>query len=246
MPESLDLATVRMGHAGQFDNTARLRDINSMEKCWQRLQAKVNPELYPLLRESPRGNPARHRLEVDGQTYTASVSSIEFAAMVSSLLPYLSGSVNEIGGGYGGLAAASLRTSPAITEWTIVDIPDTARVSRWYLEDPRARVVDMADVEQMAPADLVVQTRGFMEMSAPELAFYFDLIQYGKLLKPNGLLWMINRKDKVSSIRNYPFDEKWDVLKSEPWPEGDMQEILLRRTGREMGTVASRLRLRGR
>lgn len=246
MPEALDFDTVRMGMAGQFDNTARLRDGFSMEKCWQRLQGKVNPALYHLLEESPRGNPARYPLSVDGRLFSASISSIEFAAMVSSLLPYLSGSVNEIGGGYGGLAAAALRTTPWLTNWTVVDIPDTARVSRWYLEDPRATVLDMEDVWQMRPADLVVQTRGFMEMSAPELAFYFGLIQGGNLLKAGGLFWMINRKDKVSSIRNYPFDERWEVLCSQPWPEGDMQEILLRRAEKDVGRVAPRLRLRGR
>lgn len=245
MPVDLDLSNVRMGHAQQFDNAARLRDRSNMEKCWLRLRDRIDPLLFPLLEDSTRGNPPRHPLSVDGQKFMASISSIEFAAMVTSLLPYLTGSVNEIGGGYGGLAAAALRTLPGLTSWSIVDIPDTARVSRWYLEDPRARVVDMADVSQLEPAGMVIQTRGFMEMSAPELGFYFDLIQSGRLLKPNGFLWMINRRAKVSCIKDYPFDEKWEVVRSEPWPEGGMQEILLRRAQRDMGPVVPRLRLEG-
>lgn len=249
MPMGTSLERIRAGPSHEFDNAARLKDPERVHQWWARLSSRIDPRFYPLLHESVRGTPARHPLDAGGCRYMASVSSIEFAAMATALVPAIeahgSRSVNEIGGGYGGLASAVLRSAPEVDRWTIIDIPETAQVSRWYLAGyPQARVLDVADVASAGPADVVVQTRGFMEMSTEEVAFYFGLIQGGGLLNHGGLFWTINRRQKKTRFVDYPFDRKWEVLRATLWPEGDMIEALLMRVEDDRGDVPDRLGLR--
>src|SRR5262245_7520031 len=231
LPHDLQLESVRAGASAHFDNGARLRTESRVQAWWERLRGQIPQELYHLLEDSPRGGVARHCLEVGGQDYHASVSSIEFAAMAGALWRALDpgARVIEIGGGYGGLASAMLRARPDLA-WTIIETPDVARVTRWYLADtPQTRVVTSLD--GLEPADLVVQTRGFMEMEPHVLRYYFAAIQDGRLLKDGGQLYTINRLKKISRFADYPFDQRWAVVFRRPWLESHpMLEALLQRT----------------
>lgn len=248
----MDLLTCRAGASLHFDNGARLKGAHRVQEWWERLAPIISPRFHPLLEDSPRGDPVRSSLLAGGTLYMATVSSVEFAAMASTLVPALESagatSVIEIGGGYGGLASAVLRAMPALKSWVIVDIPEVARVSRWYLQpDPRAQSLDTHSPEfaRLLPAGAVIQTRGFMEMSNPELKHYFSLIQDGSLLTSSGLLYTVNRVRKMTRFADYPFDERWEVLHKRRWPEGGgagpLIEVLLQRTEQSRGSLNARL-----
>lgn len=244
-PIDATLENCRQGVTLHFDNAARRQSASALAQTWARYEGYISQRFFPLLQDSPRGNPPRHPLHVRGGNYLASVSSIEFAAMASRLVPALEGNdvrhVIEIGGGYGGLAEAVLLTMATLRTWSIIDIPEVARISRWYLEQWGERVLVTGPNAPMLSANAVVQTRGFMEMSEKELAFYFGRIQDGTLLKREGLLWTINRLQKVSRFMKYPFDRRWHVLYAARWPEADMIEVLVERTRTDQLPVANQL-----
>lgn len=224
--------TIRAKASEQFDNSAS-RSFN-VHEAKRQFGGVIHPDFYPLMNESPRGKPKTETLYHQGQKYTVSVSSIEFAAMASLLRPFMGKvrSVVEIGGGYGGLARACLLAFPELERWTIIDLPQVAKVSRWYLTgEAKVQVLDVGDYELAEPADLVIQTRGFMEMSAEEVEWYFSMIQGGRLLNLDGLFWTVNRRKKITLFRDWPWDEKWKVLAHGRWPEPGMVECLLRRGG---------------
>lgn len=241
------LSTVRARASMEFDNAPRWNTAQDVAARWETLGPLIPPSYYHLLEDRDRGGPARFPLDVHGKTYLASVSSVEFAAMAARLAPFLKDceSVLEIGGGYGGLADAILRAGVPIKSWTILDIPSTARVSRWYLSDVKpARVLDVRQWKEVVPADVVVQTRGFMEMSLEEVAFYLDRIQDGRFLEPIGIFWTINRLQKRTNFVDYQFDERWSILRNQLWPHSEMIEVALLRVPHDMGDVAQRLGLR--
>ena len=255
------LDTIRAATTRHFDNAARLRSESALRQRWEMFGSYVAPRFLPLLEEDPRGGVHRYPLDVCGTVYNASVGSIEFAAMAAILIPIIEehavASVVEIGGGYGGLAVAVARTlGERRPPWASLDVESACRVADWYGQPffvgaggrynpiPWAVLGD-APLAQMPglAADLLVQTRGFMEMSPAELRFYFDLIQNGTLLKPNGLMWTINRLEKVSRFIDYPWDDRWFLIDAQRWPEHDMVRCLLQRTPTSCMSVAKQLAL---
>lgn len=233
-----DFDNMRRGLTAPFDNLRA-----GVSDAWRRLSPLIPVDYEYLIRDSGRGNPPVSTIQTSrAGALRASVGSIEYAAMLSVILPHLMHipDVLEIGGGYGGLAWAG-RTA-GIDKWTIVDLPWVARFSRRYLKGTDVRIICP---EEFAVEDhsysLVIQTRGFMEMSDPEIAFYFDAIQ-GRALSPGGLFFTINRFHKVSDFVSYPFDSKWKILKSGIWPEGaGMAMLLLERTADSRSDVPSLL-----
>jgi len=222
---------MRRGSTERFDNAAW-----TVSSAWKRLGHLIRPEYMHLVEDNGLGDPPREPVWAGR---LASVGSIEYAAMLSLCMgTTLAGNVLEIGGGYGGLASAGLRQG--VPCWTIVDIPGVAECSRWYLAEfgDRARVISPEEFAgECGSYDLVIQTRGFMEMSRPEIKFYFDRIQ-GGLVPVGGRFFTINRLTKESSFVEYPFDDHWRVLLRDLWPEGPgMAMLLLERTDSPLADV---------
>lgn len=224
-------------------------------KCtemYQRLSGRIPSTLRKYLEESPIGSPRTH--EVDGIRVTQ--SSIEYTYMLSHLDPYLD-SVRvaiDIGGGYGGLARLIKLRHPE-TRLVLLDLPETNAIQTYFLASafPRAQVLGLSDViamdridpraldfdflvlpgqlfERLSPAsfDAVINTRSMMEMDLDTVRFYFRQIQ-DKLVE-NGIFYCLNRYAKKTKLKDYPFDERWRVAYSEPWPrfidENPHHEIL--------------------
>lgn len=73
------------------------------------------------------------------------------------------------------------------------------------------------DFDSDLKIDLVVNARSFMEMTSQSIAYHFRFIQ--QHLKEGGLFLNINRYQKITSgevidFHRYPYDSRWQVLKS--------------------------------
>lgn len=224
----------RDGTTVGYDNAYDRVDGIQAAIWWNRFRRIIDPRFYPVLHESPKGNPRTWPIRVTdfGGTIQVTCASIEFAAMAGKVVPLIETEglfrILEIGGGYGGLARAILETCRQIESYTIVDIPEVARVAAWFLADyPKVRVILPDELAAVPLPTLVIQTRGFAEMSAAELAYYFAFINR---LRPGAMLWTINRLTKVSALRDYPFDSRWKVGRMSGWGGLNMKELLAIRT----------------
>jgi putative sugar O-methyltransferase len=212
-------------------------------KCremYERLSDRIPGTFRKFLEESPIGSPRTH--EVDGIPVTQ--SSIEYTYMLSHLAPYL-GSVRvvvDIGGGYGGLARLIKLARPDM-RLVVLDLPEANAIQTYFLASafPRARVLGLSDVvgldpidprsldfdflvlpgqlfERLSPSsfDAVINTRSMMEMDLGTVGFYLRHIQ--DKIADRGVFYSVNRYAKKTRLKDYPFDERWRVAYSEPWP----------------------------
>jgi hypothetical protein len=73
-----------------------------------------------------------------------------------------------------------------------------------------------------------------MEMDLGTVGFYLRHIQ--ERLVEGGVFYCLNRYEKKTRLKDYPFDEKWRVAYSEPWPrfidENPHHEIVAVRAAR--------------
>lgn len=204
------------------------------------LKDRIPEKYHSFLEESPVGNP--RVFEIDGIRLTQ--SSLEYPYMLSHLEPHLEGVqvVVDIGGGYGGLARLVKLTRPR-TKIVLLDLPEVNAIQTYFLSRafPGASVKGLSDVarrEVIDPEELdfdflilpgqlierlrarsfgaVVNTRSMMEMDLVTVAFYLRWIQ--EKLAPEGFFYCLNRYEKKTRLKDYPFDEKWRVAFSEPWP----------------------------
>ncbi len=247
----IDFANMRQGATRQFDNAEY-----DIAKAWDKFRPLVLPEYERLLDDPGIGNPPL--AIIDGRV--CSFGSIEFAAMASIILPHMKwpGSewmdwapkyILEIGGGYGGLARALLMADPDI-DYTIVDLPEVLECSRHYLRDfgTRAHFITPSQFSFSGMRyNMAIQTRGFMEMSLDEVVFYMSRLQdgggMGRALYPGRLFFTINRVEKETRLRDYPFDDKWQVLIADYWQDArPMPMMLLRRTEEPMGEIGQAMR----
>jgi len=71
-----------------------------------------------------------------------------------------------------------------------------------------------------------------MEMDKATVEFYIRQIQ--EKLPEGGIFYCLNRYEKKTRLKDYPFDERWRVVRSEPWPrfidENPHHEIVAVRT----------------
>ena len=99
------------------------------------------------------------------------------------------------------------------------DTYDVALLPAWY--GPQLEQLDI---------DLVVNARSLGEMNVEALEYYFDIIHNS--LKLEGLFYCVNRYVFTSSqhqlkLKDYPFDEKWGFLISQPqWLQTHLHEFL--------------------
>lgn len=163
----------------------------------------------------------------------------------------------EIGGGYGNFSYKCKTLFPHI-KYIIIDLPEVLLLQHYYLSSMNAeyKIINLIDnsinidIENdkydflLIPYniynnynfsfDVIVNKRSLGEMPKIVLEDYFKWIQ--KNIKKDGLFYIVNRyvftksKDK-NKIRDYPFDEKWDILLSQPqWLQTHLHEFMLKRT----------------
>jgi putative sugar O-methyltransferase len=162
--------------------------------------------------------------------------------------------VIEIGGGYGCLASKLKRVHTGL-KWTSIDLPETQLSQIYYLftlfpdatfsfggSTPHAADFTfipshLAKDTALRDTDLVINCRSFMEMNPDVISNYFKQIQSpDDGLEPGALFYCVNAYSKgvVGSdirIKEYPFDDRWDLLLSQPaWIQTHLHETLLKRT----------------
>jgi hypothetical protein len=163
----------------------------------------------------------------------------------------------EIGGGFGGLANKVINNIDNC-KYISVDLPETLILQNYYLSElhPNKKIVRYSDIKDfknipnfdilLIPPfdlsilenydfDLIIQTRGFSEMKHSVIKSYFDVIQ--NKLKENGLLYLgceryvTYRGEKIVRIRDYPFDDNWNIILSHPsWLCTHGHDFLLKRS----------------
>jgi putative sugar O-methyltransferase len=163
----------------------------------------------------------------------------------------------EIGGGYGNFSNKCKTLFPHI-KYIIIDLPEVLLLQHYYLSsmNSKYKIINLIDnsididIENdkydflLIPYniynnynftfDVIVNKRSLGEMPKIVLEDYFKWIQ--KNIKKDGLFYLVNRyvftksKDK-NKIRDYPFDENWNILLSQPqWLQTHLHEFLLQRT----------------
>ncbi len=205
------------------------------------LTSVVPERLQHYFEETPVGRP--RSVKHDGIPMTQ--SSLEYTFMLSHLEPYVEDAdvVVDIGGGYGGLARLLKKRFPEL-RLVLLDLPEVNAIQTYFLSTcfPEARVLTLRDVHERESIDpralgadflvlpgqlierlargsfgLVINTRSMMEMDLPTVSDYIGHIQ--DKLRPGGSLYCVNRYEKKTRLKAYPFDEKWFVSHSAPWPK---------------------------
>jgi putative sugar O-methyltransferase len=218
--------------------------LDRVHAKWRRIYRELStvvPERFrAFFEETPVGRP--RSVEIDGRRMTQ--SSLEYTFMLSHLEPYLAdaGVIVDIGGGYGGLARL-LRLNDPRLRIVLLDLPEVNAIQTYFLSTcfPEAKVRTLRDVTGFASLDLaeldfdflvlpgpfierltkssfdfVINTRSMMEMDLPTVSFYLGHIQ--DKLRVGGTFYCVNRYQKKTRLKDYPFDEKWYVSYSSPWP----------------------------
>lgn len=246
------LDSMRRGLTREFDNAAMTADdpVRAVTRAYDRFGKLIHPVFSWALADLPAGDPPKVAIEHLGVKHHATVGSIEYAAMASEIFRGCGGAlatfnVVEIGGGYGGLARVLL---PVVRSYTIIDYPEVLRCVEHYLglsgDQPLRPLLVKHDVPMVyRGVDLVIQTRGFMEMELSEVERHLRLIQsYASGLNPGSFLFTINRARKACRFADYPFDAQWSFIQRAVWPEKRMLQWLLRRTPETRREVPAALR----
>ena len=197
-------------------------------------------EYHKYFEENSIGNP--HRIIINDKLM--SLSRIEFSFILTHLTPHLEKCkiVVEIGSGYGGLAELVKKTFPEI-KYILLDLPEANAIQTYYLAKcfPRAKIrffehfmnfenIDFRKIDfdfAILPGSLIknctnnsvdmfINTRSMMEMPPDILSFYFSHIH--RTIKKDGSFYCLNRYEKLTKFKYYPFDNYWDVRLSSEWP----------------------------
>ncbi|MGH9332312.1 MAG: putative sugar O-methyltransferase, partial [Vicinamibacteria bacterium] len=219
---------------------ARPRMREKCERIYARVRDTIPRKFFPYLEESPIGNPAT--VEIEGRR--VSLSSLEYTWMLCHLEPYLVDVevAVDIGGGFGGLARLLKSAHPRL-KLVLLDLPEVSAIQTYFLKTAfaSAKLLTLRDVRDVDPLDpaslefdflvlpgqlierlvprsfeLVINTRSMMEMDSKTVSFYLDHIQ--QKLRSGGFFYCLNRYEKKTRFRDYPFDDRWYVSHSEPWP----------------------------
>jgi putative sugar O-methyltransferase len=238
------------------------------EKCraiHDAVKESIPARFRPFLEESPIGNPAR--VEVAG--FLMSQSSLEYTLMLTHLEPYVTDRmlVVEIGGGYGGLARLLKIAFPSL-RIVLLDLPEVNAIQTYFLATafPERKLLSLRDVrpgEAIDPtaldfdflvlpgqlldslpdrsAGLFINTRSMMEMDLKTVELYIRGIE--RKIRTDGFFYCLNRYEKKTRLKEYPFDDRWYVSYSAPWPRvidpNPHHELV---AGRAAGRVLSGLR----
>jgi hypothetical protein len=170
------------------------------------------PKQYRFLAEESRiGRPA---VALFGGI-PMSVSSLEFAYMASRIDGYLgqSSGIVDIGGGYGGLAAALAMLGHNIV---IVDFPELHRIQAHYLRKrgrlPMVEFIRAGD--DAMSADAYVSTRSLCEMDTWQAHYYRDMIERNC----TRLFYSVNKKGAACNISSWQPNDGWRLIFEAPFP----------------------------
>lgn len=157
----------------------------------------------------------------------------------------------EIGGGYGNLAHKIMTTLGDVQRYVILDLPETIEIQYYYLKSlfPDKKIIkgcpsphepfdfalvpgwEMQQLTDWIKPDLIINMRSFGEMPPPVMKSYFDWIQ--EISHTGTFFYTVNRYVFTihdSKLKDYPFDDRWDVLVSQPqWLQTHLHEFMLRR-----------------
>jgi hypothetical protein len=156
----------------------------------------------------------------------------------------------EIGGGFGCLTAMLKRLWPR-AKFTLIDLKESLRIQRYYLKESFGTLSDFSfkqDMDGIESADLVINIRSMMEMTKAQVDYYINHIQSlssrgiddgeydedGEWIPeddPGIYFYCVNRYGKYDvKLREYPFDDDWQIHVSQPLPGQDhVHEYLLQR-----------------
>ena len=203
------------GHTNHFDHAygcvKRDTVAESLFDAYHTLYPMI-PERYRFLaRESRIGRPAIALFD----SVPMSVSSLEFAYMVSRIDRYLyaPSRIVDIGGGYGGLAAALV---PLGHNVAIVDFPELHRIQRHYLTmRGLARNVEFIVAgEDARAAEAYVSTRSLCEMDAWQARCYRNMIERNCAR----LFYSVNKPGAVCSADDWWLRTPWRPVFDAPFP----------------------------
>ena len=207
--------------------TKGLDNANVPEEALERVQTKwrnihreltsIVPErLHHYFEETPVGRPK----SVNHEGIPMTQSSLEYTFMLSHLEPYVEDAevVVDIGG-VNAIQTYFLSTCfPEARVLTLRNVHERENI------DPRALGADFLVlpgqlIERISRGSfgLVINTRSMMEMDLPTVSSYIGHIQ--DKLRPGGSFYCVNRYEKKTCLKTYPFDEKWYVSYSAPWPK---------------------------
>ena len=171
----------------------------------------------------------------------------------------------EIGGGFGGFIT-KIKSNVKGAKIILLDLPEVNACQSYYLSqvfnsaiifgyrDYLEKGISILDsdfdflilpgwVAQQLPknfVDVFVNIRSMMEMNKENLDFYFDLIQTS--LKIGGIFTCFNRYEKpvgnfTNKFINYPFDDDWKVLMSQPSIfQRHIHQLIVKRMKRNSGS----------
>ena len=167
--------------------------------------------------------------------------------------------VCEIGGGFGTFAEVIIRNLDC--KIFLIDLPEANLMSAYYLKEnfPERKLYLFDDyqtnqflsfddynkndiiilppncnIDETIKFDLFVNSRSMMEMNSQAISDYFNFIQ--KYISANGYFLNINRYEKRTvgvpiRISEYPYDQDWQVIRSQPSPrQPHMRFLLTQRT----------------
>ena len=165
-----------------------------------------------------------------------------------------SATIVEIGGGFGGMLAKMKDLFPD-SKCIMFDLPEVNAGQTYYLSQryPSACILGFKDFVQRCPAifednadflilpgwliqelpdesaDLVLNVRSMMEMTPEVIGFYFSQIQ--RTVPDGGLFACINRNQKLTNSKNYPYDDRWRTIVSQTSILQDhIHELIVERT----------------
>ena len=165
-----------------------------------------------------------------------------------------SATIVEIGGGFGGMLAKMKDLFPD-TKCIMFDLPEVNAGQTYYLSQryPAARILGFMDFVQRGPiifeekadflilpgwliqempdgsADLVANVHSMMEMTPETIGFYFDNLH--RVMRIGGVFACTNRYQKLSVLKEYPFDDRWRILLSQTSNmQGHVHELIVERT----------------
>lgn len=164
--------------------------------------------------------------------------------------------VVEIGGGYGNFAH-KFKQLHNKSKYIIIDLPEVLLLQHFYLMQMKCNYTIINLIDQACDVDInndnfdflllpfnvyqnynfnfdvVINKRSLGEMPKDVLENYFYWIQ--KNINLGGLFYIVNRYAFTKStdknkIRDYPFDEKWNIILSKPqWLQSHLHEFILER-----------------
>jgi putative sugar O-methyltransferase len=176
----------------------------------------------------------------------------------------------EIGAGYGGFSEKIIRNYSNL-KYLIIDLPEANFLSSYFLTKnfPNKKILlaykkkrkfiyksdfNKYDIIIIPPwyiarnikFDLFINTRSMMEMDKNIIFEYFEFIQ--KNISEKGYFLNINRYFKNSvqnplKLTDYPYDNNWNVLMSQPsWQQKHIRILLTQRNNNPKNSISTELK----